>query len=386
MRYLAKLCIVTLSMVGLSACACSSKSQDVSTVDPPRSTPTIDSTRRPVKTYLEQPPVRKVNLTTTGEVSAQPQFLAVSPSDNTWVAATAAAVQHYRGDAAVANHMVRHVAAGAIDFSADGKTLLMGLGKLDLSSGKLIPQPPITQLTTWLTGQGLPAPASLTFAAARYSRDGKIIVASATGRTRDSRDGARNPTSGSEDWLLVLDGVSREPARVLWHGRGPHNRIAISKDHIVAGGVSGLKVFARTGAEVVDLTAQLQAIIAVAWSPDGAVLAALGERNKIALWKAGAWNAPVARFALNEAESADYGSAIAFHPTRPLLLTGDRVGYLRMWQVDAAHLSAPVEIVTRELGGIVNQVAITAAADGLLVAVGAPLGKIHRYRLTVEPQ
>lgn len=360
-----------------------SKAKDGPVSDSPR--PPEDQppapTRPSVTSYPDLPAVEGARLTPAGEVKFQPQYLAVAPSGPRWAAATAGEVQLYAGTDAEARRPVRFEAGGGIDFSADGSELYLGLRTLEVSSGGFGSDPAVPDLAAWASGKGLPAPPTLQVEGARRSPDGAVVVVSATGRTRDRRRGQSRPESGSEDWLIELDGSSGEPRRALWHGRGPHQRISISDRYVAAGGRGGLRVFPRGGGDAVDLTGQLRAIVTLAWSPDGELLVALGEQNKVAVWKAGSFDQPVATWSFG----SDYGSALGFHPTRPLLFTGGRDGHVRLWSLDTARLGQPVEIAALDLGGVINQVTPTPDGDAVLVAVGAPAGVIKRFDLTLSP-
>lgn len=319
----------------------------------------------------------------------QAQLLAVAPDGVRWASAWMGGVRVYRDATQIASHTLRHVAAGSMGFTADGQALQLGLGLLDLATGGWRQQAPLGDLAAWARSAGHAAPPSLQVEAARYSPDGGLLISYASGRTRDRRRGAQRPAAGDEDWLIAHEGASRAPEAVLWSGRGRYSHMAMGGDLVAAGG-AGLRVFRRganaTVAPVADLSAQLGGIIDLAWSPDGSVLAALGRQDHVAVWRAGQWDAPAALWR----SGSDYGSALAFHPTRPLLITGNRDGHIRLWSLAPDALApAPVPLVEHALGGIVNAIAVPPGGDLIIVAVGAPAGHpaghIERLRVTLVP-
>lgn len=377
-QFYKRACCVT----ALVLCGCSSKGSDKPTVEKssaPKTKPAV--TKRPsVKSYTQKPAVQNVTLTAEGQVDSLPASVATSPDGKTWIAAHLGWIQVYKGDKKTAEHTIQSYAVQSAKFSADGTLILSGAWKYRVADGSRVDQPKLPDLPAWLEGKA-PTPPKLSLLSAEYSDDQSILVVAATGRVRSRRHGLQRPKTGDEDWLLILDGQSLQPKRLLWHGKGRHKQLAISAEHIAAGGRKGVRVFSRKGTDAVELTSAPRAVRALAWSPDGTLLAALGMKNAIAVWKTGAWDAPVARWSLDAA----YGNELAFHPTRPLLIAGDNEKNLHMWSVQESHLDAPKHVFKQKLAGDVGALAITPSGDVLIVAMDPPANKVQRYKLELKP-
>lgn len=296
----------------------------------------------------------------------------MAPDGGRWAGAWAAGVRVFDGDRELATYAQRHNAAGSIGFSPDSG---VGLVDLDAATGAVVAQPPIPALAAFAASSGRPAPPGLSAPAARKSEDGSLVVVAATGVTRDRTKGLRHPATGDSEWLIALDGKTRAPATVLWSSAQPHNRIAIGPSHIAAGGLAGLHVFDRDVLTTpIDLG--LRGVIGVALSADGGHLAAIGDTRTVAIWRTGTWQAPLARFEAG----TDYLSAVAFHPTRPLLAVGSRARHLRIYPVTSA-LAAP--LADLDVGGEVHALAFTPDGASLLASVGHPLAKLLRFGVAV---
>jgi WD40 repeat protein len=327
-----------------------------------------------MKSYAQQ--VNSAALTPVGSVdNLLTELLAVAPEGATWASVFSANVRFFEGVRETRAITQQHTAAASIGFSPDGKTLRLGLHDVDVATGALAPQPPVPDLAAWATAAGLPAPPTLALPAARKSDDGNLIVVGATGVTRDRKAGLEKPRSGDVDWLIALDGATRTPLAVLWHGRGPITAIAISARHVAAGG-NPVHVFARDA-----LAKELRAgggppqVSALAWSPGGELLAAIGGGKRVAVWRVDRFDAPAASWD----DGGDYQSGIAFHPTRPLLAVGNRDGHVRIFGVADAQLATPPLLVDRYIGKSVSAVAFApdgtlyVAAEGRVAWFGASL-------------
>jgi len=312
-----------------------------------------------MKSYTQV--VDNVALTPVGSVdNVLTELLAVAPDGKTWASVFSANVRFFEGTREVRAISQQHTAAASIGFSPDGKTLRLGLHDIDVATGALVPQPAVPDLAAWAAAAGLPAPPTLSVPAARKADDGSMIVVGASGVTRDRKAGLETPKSGDIDWLIALDGTTRKPLAALWHGRGPITALAISARHVAAGG-NPVHVFARDAlAKELPAGGGPPQVSALAWSPGGELLAAIGGGKRVAVWHVDRFGAPAASWDVG----GDYQSGIAFHPTRPLLAVGNRDGHVRIYGVADAQLATPPLLLDRDTGKSVSAVAF--APDGTL--------------------
>lgn len=309
-------------------------------------------------------------------------MLAYAPDGQTWATAWGSGARLFQGDQELAAVRLNPPdPATAIGFSADGAALYVGYTVLDATTGAAKPQIAMDSLATWAAAAGKPAPPKLSSGVGRMSDDGTLLVLAASGITRDRRAGQQAPKTGDVDWLIALDGVTRKPTEVLWHGNGVHTAIAISADHVAAGGLAAGKVFERKAlTQAIDLGGAPPGIHALAWSPDGALLAATGAKQ-IVLWRAGAWDKPAASW---EAGS-DYQSTLAFHPARPVLLVGNRDGHLRLYGVADGQLPSPPLVLDHDAGGVVSAAAFRPDGGSLLAIVRRAKNEVLRFDVTLTP-
>lgn len=181
--------------------------------------------------------------------------------------------------------------------------------------------------------------------------------------------------------MIAFDGATWKPTEVLWHGRGEITTIAISDHYVAAGGLGPVRVFARDALTTQLGTDSFATVIAVTWAPGDALLSAIGDGKKIAVWRTGRWDAPAASW---EAGS-DYQSALVFHPTRPLLAVGNRDGHVRMYGVADAQLEKPPLFVDHDVGGVVSSVAFSPDGTSLLVSAGPPANQLVRFAVAATP-
>jgi WD40 repeat protein len=269
---------------------------------------------------------------------------------------------------------------GPIGFSPDGRTLHLGLHDVDVAAGTLGNRPAPPDLAAWAAGAGLPAPPTLSVGAARASDDGSLVVVAATGVTRDRRHGLQKPKQGDVDWLIALDGATRQPRAALWHGRGELTEIAISDRHIAAGGP--VRVFERAaGATEIRPGGHLPTVIGLAWAPGGELLGAIGDAKTIALWRTGEWTQPSALWRVGN----DYQRGVAFHPTRPVIAVGNRDGHVRFYGVGAAQLASPPLVLDHDAGGGVTALAFSPDGKHLVVATTQPASRITRLAVSLTP-
>jgi hypothetical protein len=133
-------------------------------------------------------------------------MLAFAPDGKSWASAFAVDVRFFEDLREVRRISQMNTAAGSIGFSPDGKTLRLGNHDVNVATGTLAKQPDMPDLAAWASATGLPAPAQLSWPAARKSDDGTLLVVAATGATADRRDGYQEPKTGDRDWVFALDG------------------------------------------------------------------------------------------------------------------------------------------------------------------------------------
>jgi WD40 repeat protein len=334
-----------------------------------------------VKSYVQRPLVDAVTVTPAATIpEGLVDHIAFAPDGKTWAAAYAAGVRFFDGDRERNAIVQQHRAAGSIGYSPDGRTLRLGMHDVDAATGTLASQPEVPDLAAWAAQAKLPAPPSLAMNAARKSDDGTTIVVGASGITRDRKHGTREPATGDVDWLIELDGATRKPIRTLWHGRGPNDVIAIAEHHIAVGGRGPVRVFDRNGTTIAA-PATLATVIALAWSPGGDLLAAIGDGKTIAVWRTGQWNAPVATWDIGR----EYQSKLAFHPARPLLAIGNQDGHVRIYGVADSQLAKPPLVADPDAGGAIGALAFSPDGTNLIVAVQSPPNQIQRWTVATKP-
>jgi len=114
------------------------------------------------------------------------------------------------------------------------------------------------------------------------------------------------------------------------------------------------------------------AVEGIAFNPAGTQLAAVGSGPSLRTWAAApdtGWQRPVAQAALTGSADSDVDQAVAYSPDGRLLATGGTAGALQLWRTDGA--GGPASTV-RVGTSTIN--ALTFAPDGSSVLVGAKNG------------
>lgn len=368
-------------LVGL---ACTKAAEPPEVTQPQGSnSPAPDASKGPqVKSYIQADVVDAVALKQAAAIDDfAGTMLAFAPDGRTWATAWGSGARLFQGDQERASARLNPHAATAIGFSADGAALHVGMDVLDAATGVAIPQPAPADLAAWAAAAGQPAPSSLGVAASRTSDDGSLIVVAATGVIRDRRTGLHDPKTGDVDWVIALDGATRKPTDVLWHGKGVHKAIAISARHVAVGGQEPAKVFDRAAiTKAIELGGSPRGINALVWSPDGELLAAVAA-DTVVVWRTGTWDQPASTWKVG----SQYHSSLAYHPTRPVLVVGNRDGHVRCYGVADAQLSSPPLVLDHDAGGEVRAVALSPDGATLLAIASSTKNQVLRFDVTLTP-
>jgi len=189
------------------------------------------------------------------------------------------------------------------------------------------------------------------------------------------------PNPGADnDWLIARDGAW-QPVAAMWHGRGAVTQIAIGERFVAAGGSGPVHVFARDALTKELVASTLTGTIGVAWAPGDAMLAWAGDGKHVVVWRTGAWGSPAATWEVGN----DYQSAVAFHPTRPVLAVASHDGHVRLYGVATGELAKPPLLLDHNVGGDIRSIAFSADGAGLWVAAGPPAGKVFRFAVAATP-
>jgi WD40 repeat protein len=195
--------------------------------------------------------------------------------------------------------------------------------------------------------------------AAAWDPTGQELVIYA-GYRHSRRHGATNDFTGPSQRVLVMRGATREVTATLWQGDrlDAIRAIDVSGRLIVAGGAT-LSVWERaTQTKVADLAAHRLSALDLSFSPDGALLASAGTDGLLALWDTGRWTL------LNSWQIASGElHAVAFHPTRSLLVTGGADSQVSFWSFGGKLVHA------ESLDGAVIALACSPSGDRLVAAV-----------------
>jgi hypothetical protein len=194
-----------------------------------------------------------------------------------------------------------------VAFAANGKTLLVGLNRMDLDGGTVTP---LAEVQSSLQRAGTNEVTSVA-----WPPDGEVVVAathfrpSACCRDRSAPSGPSPP-----DKALVLDGTTGALVRELEVIPGFSGSVAASARQIVVGTNGGLTAWDRA-----DFTATTRAEPPYAgrlqFHPSGRLLVT-SMKGEITLWRMPDF-CPVGRFTADR----EFVHAIAFHPTAPVMFT-----------------------------------------------------------------
>jgi len=181
--------------------------------------------------------------------------------------------------------------------------------------------------------------------------------------------------------LFELQGHGTRLRSVAW---GPGG------ERIATGDEAGVVVMhdAATGEAVAQFEAVTGDATALAFSPDGSVLAVGSSRGEVALWRLGADERDTGeRDAIWPPHSGGI-TALAFSPDGSLLITAGRDGAVRLWDAGALSGAAGrVDLVVRAAslrghGAAVRDAAISA--DGATLVSGGDDGRVLVWRVDLS--
>ena len=249
----------------------------------------------------------------------------------------------------------------ALHYSADGATLDASPWRLDRKTGKWTQHEPSAP-------PRLEAPVGKrtgfhTYAAARLSTSQWVISRQYRPPRRHATQQA--PPKGRTGQLLVVDS-SAKVLRELWAGTAIAPReVAVSKGAIAARH-NGVTVWSRTGTQA-PRTFAAQAVRGLAFDARGALLGA-GALNDVLVWtlKDGAMKTM-------KGHTGDV-STVAFHPSRPVLVSGGWDNALRVWSLETGK---QVQVIT--FSARVDAVAFSADGTRLAVATAEGTGTLIEY-------
>ena len=206
---------------------------------------------------------------------------------------------------------------------------------------------------------------------ARFSPDGKeVATASSDGTVR-----IWEVATGQE--RSRLDGVSQGIAAVAWHPSG-RELAATGWRRSRERGVWGLVTVwqpATSGRR--EIEHGIKPIVTVAYSPDGARLAAGTWDFDVAVWDTAAWGAPVI---LVPPQSTPYKAvnALAWSSDGARLAVGAKDGTTRVWDVAARSLVHTLSGQAEGKAQSVNAVVFSPGGDRLLAAQGDGTVRVWR--------
>jgi len=240
--------------------------------------------------------------------------------------------------------------------ATDGKTLLIGLNRIDLASGTATSLP---EARSSIERAGMTE-----VTAVAWTPDGELVIAAAHFRpSRCCRDRAsESDRSPPPDRALVLDGTSGALVRELAETHGFSHGVAASNAQLVAVTRDGLTAWDRATFTATTREAPPSASLLV-FDRAGAWLATT-EGGTITLWRMPDF-CPVARFGAEKS----FVHALAFHPTAPVLFASTE-HTVHAYSLDTPGEELGAAEVTGGSGAVAQTIdSLAVTADGKLLVV-----------------
>lgn len=256
--------------------------------------------------------------------------LAFSPDGHRWVSAGWGQFHVWDGNTLRYSVDLSGYSSGRVAFTADGRNLLVSPFVFDLEAQEALPLPPIENaLIAGLDKSTTPRADLFEINGAAWSPEGDELIVYC--QYRPPRGiGSVGSYTGPQKRLLVLDGRTRELMRILWEETSylEYPTIAVSPEHIGAGGMPVLVWSRRGDRPATELNAHSTTIRDLAFSPDDARMASVAWDGLAIVWDTRSWQ-PAASWVAHE----EYARAVAFHPTRQVLATGGGDTQLKLWDL-----------------------------------------------------
>ena len=294
--------------------------------------------------------------------------LAMHGDGQRWVSATQRAVHLWR-DRTLEGTVQAAEPILDVRFASDGRTLLACPRAYDLEGGAWTAASiPAEALVAGLAA----APADrFALVSCAVAADGGDVVVGARYMPGRGLDGV-DDYGGPGERVLLLRGAERALAAVLYEGNEERRALAMGEGFVAAAG-RDIQVWERaTGADVATLERHPVVVRALAFRADGKQLAAAGADGLLSLWDSGSWE--LLHAWAGHQKDVD---ALAWHPRLPVLVTGSRDGWLRVWSAEE-----PGRLLAEEqLGGWIEGLAMDPAGERLVVAVRGFPARLVLYRM-----
>jgi len=371
---------VALALLSAGACARQDANNKTGPGEQPAG-PAVNKKNGPAMTDTSK--ATRVRLELIRELAGRTDaFLASSRKGSTWASATPDAIQLWDGDQPATSARLEDADGyqiEALGFSADGARLAASPAVFDVSSAKLNELPGLRDAF----GQGL-NPLDNAGADERYRVSAaawsptldELVVAveyrepmTARGKKSPPRTLPRNRLLVFDDKLVMKKDLDPDDSVVGWFAVAVDDRFAVAiGDRVVVWDRKGYTKLATL--ETPERPGQTLRL-----SPDGKRVAVIGER--VWLWRTDTWK-------LEHSWQAheSHGQALAFHPSAPILASGDADGSVKLWRLTDA--APPALLAEQKVGKLVRAIAFAAEGNRLIVADNDSESATRIFGLTYE--